>query len=93
MAGAYSNTHVVRGPDGRVSQLSPIGLPRSDIPLGSHLQIDGIHHDTVPRSGFGPTGVEIGRIVLRTSATSAQQLLVISRVMLFVEPGGQSKVG
>jgi hypothetical protein len=88
-------THIIGSPDSRIGQLSPVGLPRSDIPLGSHLQVDRVDHDAVPRPRIrrpALAGIEVGRIVLGPVPAS-KQLLVVGRVVLLVEPGGETKVG
>jgi hypothetical protein len=88
-------THIIGSPDSRIGQLSPVGLPRSDIPLGSHLQVDRVDHDAVPRARIrrpALAGIEVGRIVLGP-VPAPKQLLVVGRVVLLVEPRGKTKVG
>lgn len=88
-------SHIIGSPHSRIGQLSPVGLPRSDISLGSHLQVDRVDHDAVPRARTrrpALAGIEVGRIVLGP-VPAPKQLLVVGRVVLLVEPGGETKVG
>jgi hypothetical protein len=84
----HGPTHIVGGTDGRIRQLSTIRLPRRNVLLARHGQVDRIHHDRVSRLRL-PVG-SLRR--LAAGIAVAEQTLVVCRVVLFVEPGGETKV-
>ena len=66
-------------------KLPTICLPRRNLVLVRHCEIDGIHHDAVPRSLSGCGGRLHGVVWV-------QQPLVVTRIVLFVEARRQPKV-
>jgi hypothetical protein len=67
-------THIIGSPDSRIGQLSPVGLPRSDIPLGSHLQVDRVDHDAVPRARTRRPALTVVLLVEPRGKTKVGQL-------------------
>jgi len=67
-------------------QLSPVCLPCCDLVLAGDRQMDGIDHDAVScrlrRSGWGYSAIGL-----------VEESLIIARLVIFMEPSGQAKVG
>ena len=74
-----------RGREENAYEFPTICFPSRDLILAGHGQMDSVHHHAVPRR---LRGSHRGRNTIRR----IQKTLIITRLVLLMEPGGETKI-